>query len=913
MRIESVTAQGFGALQGQTLNFDPGLNVVCGPNESAKSTWHAAVYAALCGRSRKRGAGTRAQQEFAARYRPWDGTTWEVEARLQLDDGRNVGIHHDLDGLVNCAATDLLTGHDLSAEIMHEGSPDASRWLGMNRDIFNAIACVRQADILSVLGSAGALQEQLESAATHAGTSDPTAAQAIATISAFLKQNVGKDRSTSTKPLRRAINDVETSRGLLEQARGQHEQYMELVREAARLRDEVATREAEATRLTERWNTLEVLAALTGELETARERSASLNQRLALADTLRAQGADHRPTVTDDTRALTEVTSAVTRWRNLPDVQALTGPDAATLAAQLAALPELPVGDQRVDPVVAQAFRRLQVVQELATHKQREEPAVPELSAQAKAAADVGAVTLRTWAVELDRFDDVTTEHTTDTQRSPWTSPGLIAGAVAAIAGITLILTGSTAFGVALIVVGVVATVLVHSRSMPTLHSRGGGQDTATLQRQAVEAQLDAASLPADARSLRTLAAEVERRDQLRTQRANWESEYRAATTAVEAARRALSDSLALRGVSGADPETAYADYETDCERRWQQAVMAGRRDVLAEQLTARTAAESAAARAATDAETARVALGSAALAAGLDTDDPDALQRWIDDQHAEVAAVERRQDAWTRYQRTLGDLTHEQLREQAEHAQATETVLQQQVDTCAATLGPNEQDLPAVLAASRSALDDVEVDLATLREDAAIAHGKQQDRGLTLASVAEAEERLALAQQELAHVRALETTLQATRGYLQEAQDTVHRSIAPTLQATLLRWLPTVTDGRYTEAAVDPETLRVTVKTGSGKWVQASQLSVGTAEQVYLLLRVALVIHLSDPDTSCPLLLDDVTVQADEQRTHALLDALAQIATQRQVILFAQEPAVQRWAGACEEVRLVSLEQVPA
>jgi uncharacterized protein YhaN len=241
------------------------------------------------------------------------------------------------------------------------------------------------------------------------------------------------------------------------------------------------------------------------------------------------------------------------------------------------------------------------------------------------------------------------------------------------------------------------------------------------------------------------------------------------------------------------------------------------------------------------------------------------------------------------------------------------ESSLQQQVDTCAATLGPIEQDLPAALAASRSALAVVEADLATLREDAAIAHGKRQDRGLTLACVAEAEERLALAQQELARVRALEATLHATRGYLQEAQDTVHRSIAPTLQATLLRWLPTVTDGRYTQAAVDPETLRVTVKTGSGKWVQASRLSVGTAEQVYLLLRVALVIHLSDPDTSCPLLLDDVTVQADEQRTHALLEALAQIATQRQVILFAQEPAVQRWAGAREEVRLVSLEQVPA
>ena len=123
-------------------------------------------------------------------------------------------------------------------------------------------------------------------------------------------------------------------------------------------------------------------------------------------------------------------------------------------------------------------------------------------------------------------------------------------------------------------------------------------------------------------------------------------------------------------------------------------------------------------------------------------------------------------------------------------------------------------------------------------------------------------------------------------------------------MQATLLRWLPVVTDGRYTQAAVDPQTLQVRVKTGSGKWVEASQLSVGTAEQIYLLLRVALVIHLSDPATSCPLLLDDVTVQADPVRTRALLDTLAQLAQERQVILFAQEPAVEQWAresGRCQ------------
>ena len=50
MRIESVNAHAFGPLAGETLALAPGLTVVSGANESAKSSWHAALYAALCGR-----------------------------------------------------------------------------------------------------------------------------------------------------------------------------------------------------------------------------------------------------------------------------------------------------------------------------------------------------------------------------------------------------------------------------------------------------------------------------------------------------------------------------------------------------------------------------------------------------------------------------------------------------------------------------------------------------------------------------------------------------------------------------------------------------------------------------------------------------------------------------------------------
>ena len=124
MRFESVTAHAFGPFLGKRLDLAPGMNVIFGPNESGKSTLHAAAFAALCGRRRGRGQPPKEEREFAERHRPWDGNEWSVSAVVTLEDGRRVELHHDLDGGVDCAATDVDLGRDYSAEIINDGAPD---------------------------------------------------------------------------------------------------------------------------------------------------------------------------------------------------------------------------------------------------------------------------------------------------------------------------------------------------------------------------------------------------------------------------------------------------------------------------------------------------------------------------------------------------------------------------------------------------------------------------------------------------------------------------------------------------------------------------------------------------------------------------------------------------------------------
>ena len=97
MRIESVRAHAFGPFIDRSLELAPGMTVICGPNESGKSQWHAALYAALCGMRRGRGRRTE-DTDFVERHHPWDTANWEVSAIVALEDGRRVELRHDLDG-----------------------------------------------------------------------------------------------------------------------------------------------------------------------------------------------------------------------------------------------------------------------------------------------------------------------------------------------------------------------------------------------------------------------------------------------------------------------------------------------------------------------------------------------------------------------------------------------------------------------------------------------------------------------------------------------------------------------------------------------------------------------------------------------------------------------------------------------
>ena len=126
----------------------------------------------------------------------------------------------------------------------------------------------------------------------------------------------------------------------------------------------------------------------------------------------------------------------------------------------------------------------------------------------------------------------------------------------------------------------------------------------------------------------------------------------------------------------------------------------------------------------------------------------------------------------------------------------------------------------------------------------------------------------------------ALEIALTALENATQELQ----RRFAPRISQRAQELLSRMTQGRYSRLILDSN---FTVHTATTQEV-ATQTplwrSDGTADQLYLALRLAVAEELTP---NAPLVLDDALVRFDDTRLAAALNILKETANEKQVILF--------------------------
>ncbi len=1068
MRIESVTAHAFGPLAGETLALAPGLTVVSGVNESAKSSWHASLYAALCGRGRGDAAPTPEDRRLLERYKPWDGSPWLISAVVVLDDGRRLEISQNLDDATASTVVELgdedgiVTRTDVTSEVLTAGVPDASRWLGLDRSAFGAVALVNQAEHRAVRDAAHGLQQYLMRAAESARTGG-TARPALATLDRFQQERLGR---VGGNPLLLTQERVRLAREARVVARRGQEQYLAGLAAACRRRSSAAEDSARlqtAERTVRGLEALRAAARSADEARIAAERSRTqLSTATAACDTVAARSVRVAalltqvpeqnsgpvtvdPPVPDDSALLDEVDAARRAWDTRPTPPPLDGPCSRQLRRELAGLPDgvdpamqtlaqqhrealdavavLPAPRPTPRPVPAppEELRRIADVLDAPAPDPGDVPAAdgPELAdlasgleaaeARHRDATAAAAAADQEAATAADRYERMRAAAPIAGGRRASKAAGRLKALALTIVGVGVGLAALyfgllaafvfSAIVILPVVVSLLAAVVVAVRAMRRATGRRTGRPlvedlvgaiVVVREKKAAAARAQQEARAAEqhlteCRARRDAALRGEQPDPAREQALDWCLQHglRADPAALralaersrqhsvwhDAERSRFASAVARTGdeLRAALRERGILDEGSPLEQFARYEAQAGgtstRRAELERALAARMAAEEAAADVVSARRDAIARLRSAAGAAGLDSSaEPEALVTALDGWRptrpvrGALALAERPRTAvdltsnggsgrhagtgGTDYSRftepangtdrhrlvgvdTAGNGTEPARelaalldggsaadlrgREEALRAERDERLAEawaadlaacearQRRDELASAAGVDPVrvgDHSFVTALIEVAQTEVRRAREAFEEQPAAAPVPVDEPG-----VARADEEVEAAEGELRRIEQLRRTTALTRRFLARAQEQAHQDMAPVLAATLRGWLPAVTRGRYVDATVDPETLAIQVYGSSGRWRPADRLSAGTTDQVYLLLRVALAQHLATTGETCPLLLDGVTAQSDDERTREILDLLLRLAAERQVVLFTQEEAVLRWA----------------
>lgn len=899
MRLDRVKAHAFGPLRGEELELAPGMTVIGGPNEAGKSTWHAAIRAALTGVRRGRGHPSRAEERFAELHRPWDEPDeWRVEARLVLDGGREIDLVQDLAGKIDSRATDVGLGRDVSSEIIYEGSPDASRWLGLDREAFARTVWVDQGGVLTVSSqeTADLLQKYLQQAAASRAT-DATAGEALERIEEFRRTAVGTDFAP-TRPLRSTKDRLEAAKIGLANARIQHAEYMTLM---ARAEDARASYEEAKTACRAMKATL--------ALEEARQLTVKADRAAFLAGRHPSPplGVAGRDELGD------RVAAALHAWGTRPTPVPLSGPSAAELAAEIAALPAQPDGDLSPHPDVTACSEQLARAQgslaSLGTAPEVGELPITHSGSEVRSLAEeLGAELPVVEEVALARLDSERQRVATLQRANRSLLVGLALALFAAAAG--LVVGSAPVVAVAAVVVAVLAFVIIRTRdrfgaarrelsvAAAEVERMQRARAIAEARRSDAVGRVRAALLPTDPAALLALAEKVEAHSAAVRDAASWSARRDEAMRSIAIAEEALGRALEARGHPSAEgrAEDRYQAYLAACRERSAQSSAAARGDDLRKALTARREADASHAASAQQVMRAEDLVRSAAAAAcGKTLGSPERLVASLEAWQASRAKVAAENDQaigeWHELQSLLNGGSVSDLAERAAEASRLASELRAGV--------PPDQ-LPPIESASQALLADLEADEDKRLRDEAAMEAQRAALARSIPDVAEAEEEVAYQTEELRRIESLATVLDTTIDLLGAAQERVHRDLAPVLAAAVQQHLSPITGGRYTEVAVDPANLGVGVKeTWSGQWRQARLLSGGTREQIYLLLRAAMAQHLATTGETVPLFLDEVTAQSDPERASELMRVLHRISQDRQVVVFTHDRTVLDWAEA--------------
>lgn len=141
--------------------------------------------------------------------------------------------------------------------------------------------------------------------------------------------------------------------------------------------------------------------------------------------------------------------------------------------------------------------------------------------------------------------------------------------------------------------------------------------------------------------------------------------------------------------------------------------------------------------------------------------------------------------------------------------------------------------------------------------------------------------------EEELVRQQAEYDALRLSLDALQAANTTLQNRFSPELGRRAAEILADMTGSTWSHILLDRE-FHLSAESGSDPTRRSVQLlSAGTADQLYLAVRLAICEMILPPEQNPPLILDDALLTFDDARLSTTLDYLTRLGAQRQILLF--------------------------
>lgn len=177
------------------------------------------------------------------------------------------------------------------------------------------------------------------------------------------------------------------------------------------------------------------------------------------------------------------------------------------------------------------------------------------------------------------------------------------------------------------------------------------------------------------------------------------------------------------------------------------------------------------------------------------------------------------------------------------------------------------------------------------------------------LGGAEDAPQRIARKQEQLHRLQGEYDSLALALDVLRSANTTLQNRFSPELGRRAAEIFADMTGSPWSHILLDRE-FRLSAEAGSDPTRRSVQLlSSGTADQLYLAVRLAICEMVLPAEQNTPLILDDALLTFDDERLHKTLDYLVRLGEQRQILLFSCQSREADYLASRSGVRILNLQ----